>query len=289
MQNYKTTNFYDSIDILRRLNDFGKSNLKDILSNQSFQSSDMQNVIDLCLDCNVIYIDKKSNIFINTRGKHIILLKGSTNKKYIELLKLYLLTQNPSWIFEIYKGIQATKMSLSVPESFKDMFKTFNLFDITNKSSVHWWDSIKNIRRNYEESRLTRIGREGEFLIIDFEKQRTGAKPEHISIDDDEAGYDIKSIKSKKNQSDLLIEVKNTTQREIRFFISRNEYNTCLMNKNSYKIYLLHSLKDNKVLYIFDYKLLSKHVSKNIGKGKFESVQIKPDNSFLNKCKVFKL
>ena len=47
MQNYKTTNFYDSIDILRRLNDFGKSNLKDILSNQSFQSSDMQNVIDL--------------------------------------------------------------------------------------------------------------------------------------------------------------------------------------------------------------------------------------------------
>ena len=27
-------------------------------------------------------------------------------KKYIELLKLYLLTQHPTWLFDIYKGIE---------------------------------------------------------------------------------------------------------------------------------------------------------------------------------------
>lgn len=289
MEQYKATNFYDSIKILNRLEKFGKSNLKDVLSNESLQSNDVQNVIDLCLDCNVIYVDKKGSIFINERGKSVVALKGAINNKYIELLKLYLLTQNPSWIFEIYKGIKIAKSSLSVPDNFKHIFKTFNLFDITNKASIHWWDSIKDIRRSYEESRLTRIGREGEFLIIDFEKERTGIEPEHISIDDDDAGYDIKSVKSKKDKSNLLIEVKNSTQREIRFFISRNEYLTCLMNKKSYKMYLLHTLKDSIVLYVFDHKLLSKHVSKNIGLGRFESVQIKPDKEFLKNCKKYEI
>ena len=284
---YKSTNFYDSIRILNRLNDHGKSNLDDILSNRSYQSNDMQNVIDLCLDCNVVYIDKKSNIFINKRGKKVVSLEGKVNIKYIELLKLYLLTQNPTWIFDVYKGIEVTKSSLLVPENFKHIFKTLNLFDIKNESSIHWWDSIKDLRRNYEESRLTKIGREGEFLVIEYERNKKEFEPEHTSVlFGDEAGYDIKSIISKKNKKDLFIEVKNCTQRELRFFISKNEYNTCVMNKNNYRIYLIDSSKiDNKKLYIFDYDILIKHIPKNIGLGTFESVQIKPDEKFLNDCK----
>ena len=133
---YKTTNIYDSIRILKRLNNHGKSNLDDILSNRSYQSNEMQYVIDLCLDCNVIYIDKKSNIFINERGKKIASIEGKVNNKYIELLKLYLLTQHPTWIFDIYKGIEVTKSSLLVPENFKHIFKTLNLFDLKNESTI---------------------------------------------------------------------------------------------------------------------------------------------------------
>jgi len=288
--NYKSTNFYDAVRILKRLSEFGKSNLGDVLSNQSYQSNNIQNIIDICLDCNVIYVDKNSNIFINKRGKEIASIDGPVNKKYIKLLKLYLLTQNPSWIFDVYEGIESTKSSLLVPDNFKHIFKTFNLFDITNISTIHWWDSIKDLRRNYEESRLTRIGRDGEFLIMDFERSQKGIEPEHTSIlYGDKAGYDIRSIKSKKNKSELFIEVKNSTQREIRFFISKNEYETCLKNKDNYAIYLIDSCSNNKTLYIFDYHLITKHVSKNIGLGKFESVQIKPDKKFLNDCKKYNI
>ena len=64
MEQYKATNFYDSIKILNRLEKFGKSNLKDVLSNESLQSNDVQNVIDLCLDCNVIYVDNENNLIL---------------------------------------------------------------------------------------------------------------------------------------------------------------------------------------------------------------------------------
>ena len=288
---YKSTNFYDSIRILKRLDNHGKSNLDDILTNKSYQSNEMQDVIDLCLDCNVIYIDKKSNIFINDRGKKIASIEGKVNYKYIELLKLYLLTQHPTWIFDIYKGIEVTKSSLLVPENFKHIFKTFNLFDLKNESTIHWWDAIKDIRRNYEESRLTKIGREGEFLIINFERNEKGIEPEHTSVlYGDDAGYDIKSIISKKNKKDLLIEVKNCTQRELRFFISKNEYNTCERNKNNYKIYLIDSSDINlRKLYIFDFDLLNKHIPKNKGLGVFENVQIKPNKKFLDDCKKYNI
>jgi len=103
-------------------------------------------------------------------------------------------------------------------------------------------------KRDYlaQAKRNQNLGLAGEKFIINFEKAHLVAKGkdnlaeqvEHISLDDDSKGFDIKSYE--ENGRDRLIEVKTTRyDRYSQFYVSPNELNTSKMYEKQYHLYRL--------------------------------------------------
>ena len=265
---------------------------KMLIKNESYKLKDFyegenreENVIDLCIKSNLIII--KDDIFLPTENAKEIIKK---NKKVsiIGMIKSYLLHFNPDWVFEVYRGIDNAKDF--IPDNWKTIFDTYNLFDKNDRDVVRWWNQIKNFKRSFENQKLSDIGLEGEFLILDFEKKRTGHQPVHLSVDDDNAGYDILSKKKKDGKENLLIEVKTSSTNELKFYLSSKAFETCKLNKDNYLIYLIdQSKKDNIVLYSFGYNLIKKHIPMNIGLTDWIKTEIKTNKKFLDDCKKYNI
>ena len=99
-----------------------------------------------------------------------------------------------------------------------------------------------------------------------------------MSINDDSLGYDILSYKSEKNYKNIMIEVKSSSTNNLRFFLTSNEYDKCQKFKDNYYIYLIdESDKKKKQLYIIKWKDIKLHMPKNIGRGEWKNVEIKPN------------
>ncbi len=100
-------------------------------------------------------------------------------------------------------------------------------------------------KRNYlvEQMHKTELGLIGELYVAKYEEDN-GCTVEHISICDDSAGYDIKSV---KNNLTKHIEVKTTTGGlESSFFMSKNELDFMRQNESTYKIYRVYNLNYSK-------------------------------------------
>jgi hypothetical protein len=85
---------------------------------------------------------------------------------------------------------------------------------------------------------LKEIGLRGELFVID-ELKRNLREPlfelvRHVSKWDDTAGYDVFAPSLKDNNRGCLLEIKTTSRpgEEFTFFLSRNEFDTGLINKN---------------------------------------------------------
>ena len=177
-----------------------------------------------------------------------------------------------------------------MPDNIVKIFKDLGLFSKKRREVLFWWNKMKSYKRSYENVALSKKGLEGEFLVIDYETKRTESNPKHVSVDDDKAGYDILSKKSKTKKDKLLIEVKNSSSNTLRFFITKNEYFKCLNNKDNYLFYFIDSrLENKKVLYKFGLQQISKHIPINQGLGEWVNIEIKPDKQFLNDCKKYNI
>lgn len=107
-----------------------------------------------------------------------------------------------------------------------------------------------NNSTNYDQKnkRQATIGRAGEFIVLEEEKQkleRLGIKKEveHVArTTNDTAGYDIKSYD--ENGNEMYIEVKTTKENENQpFFVTKKEVQFSRDNKDNYYLYRLYNLK----------------------------------------------
>jgi len=277
MSKYFTRDFEDAYIFCKMLIKNKSYKLRDVFEGEKRE----KNVIDLCLKSNLIII--KNDTFLPTENA-ISIIKKNKKVSIIGIIKSYLYHFNPDWVFEVYRGIDNAKDF--IPDNWRVIFESYNLFDKTDRDIVRWWNQIKNFKRSFENQKLSDIGLEGEFLILDFEKNRTGHEPVHLSVDDDSAGYDILSKKKKDGKENLLIEVKTSSTKELKFYLSSKAFETCELNKENYLIYLIdQSNKDKKILYSFGYELIKKHIPKNIGLTDWIKTEIKTDKKFLNDCK----
>lgn len=71
------------------------------------------------------------------------------------------------------------------------------------------------------------IGRSAELVVLENERTRLGATHQdhvvHISLNDSEAGYDIRSLRSKTEPSPIFLEVKAVSEVDWCFYWTRNE------------------------------------------------------------------
>tara|TARA_Y100001970_G_C14171075_1_gene824181 strand:- start:83 stop:943 length:861 start_codon:yes stop_codon:yes gene_type:complete len=285
--NYSESNFFDALILLEGLNEFNYYKIKNVINSQQYSSNNMNDVINLCMEARLTTMQADEKIVLTSFSKNL-LKKEDTNEKYILILENLLRHSNPPWLYDITKGIETAK--LNMPDNFVKIFDTFHLFNQKRREVIVWWNNMKQLRRSRDEFKLSKIGLEGEFAIIDFEFKRIGKMPEHCSINDDSLGYDILSFKSKEDETKIMIEVKNSTSETLRFFITKNEFNKCENFKDKYLIYLIDSSTDKDlILYIFNWEVLNNHIPKNKGLGQWTSIEIKPNSKFLNECKKYKL
>ena len=154
---------------------------------------------------------------------------------------------------------------------------------------VEFWDALAARARGQTDDRLLAIGREGERLTINHEKQRTGSEPKWISIENNQDGYDVLSIVDTKDRRQLSIEVKaSKLGRAGIIHITRNEWQRALDSQSH--VFHIWDLSDatSLELAVVGREHLEDHVPLNRGDGKWEStaVPIKSFDFLFAKCSL---
>jgi hypothetical protein len=180
-------------------------------------------------------------------------------KKYEELVESVLFSENEAFV-DIDKAVQDIKDAISkevrVPSGVKQKLilmtpgkERSNRFNKLSMPIVKKTDWIEKAR----EDAIT--GALGELLILQHEQKRLKAigldeyaeKIQHVSIDSDSIGYDIKSYDTDGNGTvkELYIEVKTTTlNRDVNFYVSKNELNKSHEFNKNYAVYRVYGCND---------------------------------------------
>jgi hypothetical protein len=134
--------------------------------------------------------------------------------------------------------------SVFVQKLSRDEVQCFRLAglleDPPTRPIISWWDRVSAIARLRSDQEKMERARQAEEMSLAYEAQRMSAiginrTPVWMSIEDNTAGYDIQSFDSGvEGPVARLIEVKSTIASPLRFFLSRNEWETAKKFGSSY-------------------------------------------------------
>lgn len=156
----------------------------------------------------------------------------------------FLINRNkPFWVRSFPFGRQRVLPLLDEYEI--QCFRAAELFDDPpSLAVVQWWDDIATTVRAELDGELLAQGRDAEVLTLDYEAKRLTSlgldvTPHWTSIEDNNAGYDIKSY----DPGDIepvarQIEVKSSFQKPPRFHLTRKQWETALKFGDRYFFYI---------------------------------------------------
>lgn len=250
----------------------------------SFNVSSPTQILKTSLNTQWVEVDLTDQLTITSKGEEVLNEKCPETRLRIQLYHLITLLR-PSWSSVIcYGRAEAVKYFTS---DIHQCFQEAGLLDSFADEVVEWWDKLGSISRSINNDHLLEIGRVGERLSIQFEKERTGQEPIWQSIDSSKSGYDLLSVKSEVNNTQLLIEVKATTRspKYIEFHISKNEWEVAFLSKDKY-IFHIWNLNSDKTLYILTIDEILEHIPENRGKGEWESILISLETASLSPVRI---
>ena len=251
---------------------------------KSFGVASSNQILKTALSSQWVELDLTDKLNVTPKGEEILNEKEFEERLRIQLYHLTILLK-PSWSSVIcYGREEAVKYFTS---DVYQCFKEAGLLDSFSEDVVKWWDRLGSISRNLNNDYLLEIGRVGERLSIEFEKERTGVEPVWQSIDSSSSGYDLLSIKSANDNTPLMIEVKASTRNSkyIEFHISKNEWYIASLSRNRY-IFHVWNLKPRQELYILSINDISQHIPEDKGFGEWESVVISLEKDFLSPVEI---
>jgi len=207
-------------------------------------------------------ITEREKVAITSLGKEITSLwdKEEPNSLVIRKLLLPLVIKiMPPWVAFSSKPLK--ERICAIPERWKEVLRDAELlenplFDDANK----WWATLQHIIMEKDEQRKKVIGEAGENLTMNFERNRLltenqsslADKIKWISKESNEYGFDISSffgllkLSHQKPETLMMIEVKSTTSssdKNFRFFLTRNEWETAEKNIQNYYFYFWRHIK----------------------------------------------
>ena len=154
--------------------------------------------------------------FVNDRGLRP--LKGDGLSTMEAVLARYFEANEPAWLDEVDELI-ATPQDLP--------FDVVDLAEQVDISEQGLFRISQHVARKFDQARLGEIGHRGESLLVNWLRDRTDSVIDWVSEIDDTLGYDVRVSDAKRSVGTLNLEVKSTTaSRRIRFFLSRNEFDT---------------------------------------------------------------
>lgn len=189
---------------------------------------------------NEIQLCTRSKKYITEIKDFSITLDNDNVKGLLKkLLKEFLISQRFAWLYYLYQGRYECLYKIKDFETKKSIVVTLNQLNLlkeTNKEAILWWRDLEKAYNVDKDEKNKNIGRRGEELSRQYELRRVGILPYWESLFSNNSGYDLESIVSKNNKTDLKIEVKASERDNYTFILTRNEWETALENKN----YIFH-------------------------------------------------
>lgn len=198
---------------------------------------------------------------------------------YQGCIKAFVITYRPIWANSMRQGRMRFVESLSAGN--RDVFVAAGLLQSSPSTEVvSWWDDIVGHARLVTDIEKVLQSRKAEKLTIKHEKQRLNQlgiskPPEWTGLDDNFAGYDVLSYDVKNdNEVNRMIEVKSTVASPLRFYLSRNEWDTAVSVGDAYYFHIWDMAAEPPTLYEFTVAQVCPHIPDDNRKGKWRNVEI---------------
>ena len=229
------------------------------------------------IEQNEIHLSNRSKKYITlTHANDFSITLDNDNIKVLlrELLKEFLISQRFSWLYYLYQGRYECLSKIKNFETKRSMVITLNQLNLlkeTDEKVICWWRDLEKAYLDKDEKNKN-TGMIGEKLSREYELRRVGKLPYWESLFSNNSGYDLRSIISKDNKTQLKIEVKATEGENYTFFLTRNEWNTALKSKN----YIFHFWTlANRELFIFTPNQIREYIPLDNNQSKWTECEIK--------------
>ena len=186
-------------------------------------------------------------------------------------------TRHPWWCRLFPLGRQLVANGLSTDEV--QTFRSAGLMDDPPDAAVvEWWDRFASQMRALEDENRSAKGREAELLTLAHESGRlqemgVTLKPKWTAIEDNTAGYDVLSYEpSEFGPINQLIEVKATTDKKPRMFLTRSEWAIAVKFGQAYRFHVWKF--PSKSLVVFSVDEITPHIPVTTGSGEWVQVEI---------------
>jgi len=199
-----------------------------------------------------------------------------------QILIKYLKDEKPGFLLRVTGG--RDYFLNYIDENFEQLLNDAGLYNEINLSKEgkeirHWWDDLSDFVRDLDEDKKIDLGREGEEKTILYEinklkKLNIKKEPKWISYEDNRAGYDVLSWD--KEQNEIFIEVKATSNSNGLFYLSKGEWRLSIAKKDHYFIHIW--IQDRKEPRIITYdELNSKNYKiEDSSNAEWEKIKITP-------------
>jgi len=198
---------------------------------------------------------------------------------YQGCIKAIVVGHQPIWAKTMRAG--RVRFIDSLDSDDRDVFSAAGLLnDPPDIHVVGWWDDVVGHARLAVDIEKMEQARRAEALTIEYEKQRLKAlgilkDPQWTGLDDNYAGYDVLSH-DLVNGSEVnrMIEVKSTTNSPLRFYLSRNEWNTADKIGDAYVFHVWNMAVDPPILFERSVGDIRPHIPSDNDKGKWSNAAI---------------
>jgi hypothetical protein len=243
---------------------------------RTFSVASSKAVLEVSQKCEWVCLNTSGYLEITDRGRQV--LQGRQPDIVLRVQMGHLIeTYLPTWLPLLNRGREEARKYL--PLDAAQCMREAGLFTGTSDEIVKWWDTYSKLsRRSLKDSRLD-VGRQGERLSLQHERQRTKREPVWRGFESNLSGFDILSIVAENDGRPLRIEVKtsNSTLSTAVFFLSRNEWQVASVSDN----YLFHlwSLQPKPTLMLIEVEQIEQHIPIDRGQGTWKTVCI-PHSAF---------
>ena len=197
---------------------------------------------------------------------------------YRECIQASILQHRPMWVRTIPLGRRKFAQKLERDES--QCFSSAGLLEeLPSTATIEWWDRISAQTRSHLDNIKMAQARDAERRSLEHESARIARlgieqKPVWMSIEDNTAGYDILSFdRGAEGSIARVLEVKSTIASPLRFFVTRNEWETCQKMGSAYHFHIW----DMRTGTLFERTGtdVASHIPRDQGRGRWSNVEIK--------------
>jgi hypothetical protein len=183
---------------------------------------------------------------------------------------------SPGWRFLVPRG---RKVVLDhADDDLRQVFNCAGLLGLPPGATiVEWWDRLAAETRSGLDTIKVGRGRAAEQWTLETERQRLLAAgradlhPTWVGFEDNTAGYDVRSYTIHAQGAALrAIEVKSYSGSQLRFLMSRSEWDTAAKLRDSYVVHLWST--DSRELVQIEFSELEPHIPSDRGNGKWTEV-----------------